>query len=314
MKFGAVFWVHRTSWPALREAVCEAERAGFDSIWTDDHLLPVQGDPHSDKYEGWTLVSAFATLTTRPTVGVLVSSTTFRNPALMAKMAVTLDHVSEGRAVLGLGSGYYELEHRAYGLDFGASAGERLERMDEATMLIRRLLEGEVVTHRGRFYQLDDIVTRPRPIQERLPIMIGGMGRTRTLATIARYGDMWNAFGTLEEIAEGARRLDQHCADVGRRTDEIERTVIRHVAVRDDRERAHRDWQDISDRHMPSEINPESLQIGGSPGDVAAEHDRLVDAGFSHAIWVFRDPYDLETMARLGEVRTAMRAEHEGPP
>jgi alkanesulfonate monooxygenase SsuD/methylene tetrahydromethanopterin reductase-like flavin-dependent oxidoreductase (luciferase family) len=306
VKFGADFWVNRTTWPQLRAAALAAEQAGFDSLWTDDHLVPVQGDPRSDKYEAWTLVSAIAAITTRPTIGVLVSSATFRNPALIAKMAVTLDHISGGRAILGLGAGYYEREHRAFGVDFGADARERLERLDEAAMLIRRLLDGEAVDHRGRFYTLEDLALAPRPIQARLPIIIGGMGRELTLRIVALYADQWNAFGTLEEITAASRRLDEHCRVVGRDPAAIERTVIRHVAVREDAAAAQDAWQAISDRHMPSPINPESLQVGGSARDVAAEFRRHEDAGFTHAIWVFRDPYDLETMARMEDVRRMM--------
>jgi alkanesulfonate monooxygenase SsuD/methylene tetrahydromethanopterin reductase-like flavin-dependent oxidoreductase (luciferase family) len=308
MRFGAVFWMHSTTWPRLREAARAAERAGFDSLWTDDHLLPVQGDLGADKYEAWTLLGGIAASTSVPSIGVLVSSTTFRNPGLLAKMAVTLDHVSEGRAVLGLGSGYYEREHQAYGIDFGSSALERLERLDESAMLIRRLLDGETVTHEGRFYRFEGLSIRPRPIQEHLPIIIGGMGRNRTLAIVAERADAWNAFGTLDEVTAASVALDAHCARVGRDPAAIERTVIRHVCIRDDAATAARAWQTISDRHMPSEINPESLQVGGSPEAVAADFRRHRDAGFSQAIWVFRDPYDLETVERLGEMRRLMDA------
>jgi alkanesulfonate monooxygenase SsuD/methylene tetrahydromethanopterin reductase-like flavin-dependent oxidoreductase (luciferase family) len=223
-------------------------------------------------------------------------------------MAVTLDHVSRGRAILGLGSGYYALEHRAYGLDFGNSAAERADRMDEAAMIIRRLLSGETLNHIGRFYKLEDIVIEPRPIQSRLPIIVGGMGRNKLLRTTAAYADMWNAFGTLTEISEASAVLDAHCRDVGRDPREIERTVIRHVAVRDDAGAAQRAWQAISDLHMPSDINPENLQVGGSPKEVAEEFLRHESAGFNHAIWVFRDPYDFETIERLTEVREALES------
>jgi alkanesulfonate monooxygenase SsuD/methylene tetrahydromethanopterin reductase-like flavin-dependent oxidoreductase (luciferase family) len=305
MRFGAVFWMHKTTWPRLRDAALAAERAGFDSLWTDDHLLPVQSGIESDKFEAWTLLSAMAAVTMRSTIGVLVSSTTFRNPGLVAKMAVTLDHVSGGRAILGLGSGYYELEHRAYGLEFGETR-ERMDRLEEATMLIRRLLDGETVDHAGRFYRMEGMLIRPRPIQARLPIIIGGMGRTRLLGIAARHADMWNAFGTLEEITDAAARLDEQCEAVGRDPRAIERTIIRHVAVRDDLPRAQEAWQAISDHHMPSPINEESLQVGGSPEEVATAFRAHEAAGFTHAIWVFRDPYDFETMERLGEVRRMM--------
>jgi alkanesulfonate monooxygenase SsuD/methylene tetrahydromethanopterin reductase-like flavin-dependent oxidoreductase (luciferase family) len=306
MKLGAVFWMHRTTWPRLREAALKAERAGFDSLWFDDHFLPVQGDWRSPKFDGWTLISAVAALTNRPSVGLLVSSTTFRNPALMAKMAVTLDHVSAGRAVLGIGSGYYEREHRAFGIDFGSGPGERLDRMDEAAMIIRRLLDGETFDHEGRFYRLSAAIVAPRPLQERLPILIGGVGRQKTLRTVARYADMWNAYGPLAELSELALALDDRCREIGRDPGSIERTVIRQVAIRDDRAKAEQAWQAISAMHLPNEINFEELEIGGSPPDVAMELARYRETGFGHVICVFRDPYDYETMERMGEVRRVL--------
>ena len=128
-------------------------------------------------------------------LGLLVGANTFRNPGLTAKLATTLDHLSDGRAILGLGGGWFEREHEAFGLDFGAGFGERLERLDEAVGLIRRLLDGERVTHDGPTYQMRDALVAPRPVQRRLPILIGGSGPRKTLLTTARYADMWNAYG-----------------------------------------------------------------------------------------------------------------------
>ena len=242
-----------------------------------------------------------AAVTTRPTIGVLVSSATFRNPGLVAKMAVTLDHISGGRAILGLGSGYYELEHRAYGLEFG-DVRERMDRLEEATMLIRRLLDGETVDHDGRFYRMEGMLIRPRPVQSRLPIIIGGMGRNRLMRIVARYADMWNAFGTLEEISDAPRVWTSIAR--GPAATRIHRAHDHPPCGRQGRHGgASEAWRAISDRHMPSPINPEWLQVGGSPADVADAFRAHEAAGFTHAIWVFRDPYDLETMERLGEVR-----------
>ena len=128
MRFGAAFWINRTSWPELRDACLAAERAGWDSLWIDDHLLADEGDSTDPKFEGWTTLSALAVLTERARLGLLVGANTFRNPGLTAKLAATLDHLSGGRAVLGLGGGWFEREHEAFGLDFGSGFGERLDR------------------------------------------------------------------------------------------------------------------------------------------------------------------------------------------
>jgi alkanesulfonate monooxygenase SsuD/methylene tetrahydromethanopterin reductase-like flavin-dependent oxidoreductase (luciferase family) len=176
MRFGAAFWVTRTTWPALREACLLAERSGWDSVWIDDHLLADEGDWTDSKLEGWATLAAVAALTDRAQVGLLVGANTFRNPGLTAKLATTLDHISGGRAVLGIGAGWFDREHEAFGIDFGSGFGERLDRLEEAVGLIRRLLAGERVTHDGRFYRMRDAVCAPLPVQARLPILIGGRG------------------------------------------------------------------------------------------------------------------------------------------
>ena len=154
MKIGALLWAQQTDWPALRDAAIAADRAGFDSLWISDHLLCPVGSWRNPVYEAWATLAALGALTERATVGTLVGAITFRNPGLVAKLAATLDHITGGRAVLGLGGAWLAREHKAHGIDFGASAGERLDRLHEAVPLIRRLLDGEKVTHSGRFYNL----------------------------------------------------------------------------------------------------------------------------------------------------------------
>jgi alkanesulfonate monooxygenase SsuD/methylene tetrahydromethanopterin reductase-like flavin-dependent oxidoreductase (luciferase family) len=240
-----------------------------------------------------------------------VSSTTFRNPGLIAKLATTLDHVSAGRAVLGLGGGWFEREHDAFGIDFGAGFGERLDRLDEATMLIRRLLDGERVTHEGAFYRFDEAVCEPRPVQPRLPILIGGSGPTKTLRTTARYADLWNGYGAPEVIAATSDTLRERCVEVGRAFDEIERTVTVHAVIRDDAPAAVAVWSETARRHgldgvLGSDGSDRGLTVGGSPADVAAFIDGYRRIGVGEVIFVFRDPFELESIERIGEVRAAL--------
>ncbi|MES1239808.1 MAG: LLM class flavin-dependent oxidoreductase, partial [Chloroflexota bacterium] len=211
MRFGAAFWVQRTGWPELREAVVHAELAGFDDLWIDDHLLSDEGAWQDPKLEGWSTLAAIAAVTTRPRLGLMVAANTFRNPGLTAKLATTLDHLGDGRAILGLGAGWFAREHEAFGLDFGSGFGERLDRLAEAVPLIRRLLDGERVTHEGRFYRLEDALCAPRPVQPHLPILIGGSGPTKTLPLIARSGDLWNAYGRPDELAASDAILRAAC-------------------------------------------------------------------------------------------------------
>ena len=313
MRFGAAFWVNRTSWPDLRAACLAAEAAGWDSLWIDDHLLADEGDPTDPKLEGWATLSALAVLTERCRLGLLVAANTFRNPGLTAKTATTIDHLSSGRFVLGLGGGWFEREHDAFGFDFGAGFGERLDRLDEAVGLIRRLLDGETVTHDGRSYSMREAVCAPRPVQPRLPILIGGSGPTKTLRTAARYADIWNGYGTPERIAETGEILRRRCAEVGRAFESIERTVTVDAVVRDTQAAARDAWAATVaanglDDQRGADGSDRGLGVGGSPSDAArfvAEYEAI---GVGEVIFTFRAPWDLETIGRLSEVRAAGRA------
>lgn len=313
MRFGAAFWIQRTDWPSLRDACLLAEASGFDSIWLDDHLLSDEGDWHAPKLEGWMALAGLATITSRVTLGHLVAANTFRNPGLIAKQAATIDHLSGGRFVLGLGGGWFEREHDAFGLDFGSGFGERLDRMDEAVGLIRRLLDGETVSHEGRFYRMHEALCAPRPIQARLPILIGGSGRTKTLRTVARYADMWNGYGEPDRIAEVSGWLRERCEEAGRPFDAIRRTVVMDVAIRDtpaDARAAYAEVlaiQGIPFDRAGSDDTERGLNAGGPPAMVADYLSRMADLGVSEVMWIFRSPWDLETIRRVGEVRALVR-------
>ena len=305
IRIGAGFSSQRTTWAALREAALAAEAAGVDSLWTWDHLLADEGPPDQPILEGWSILDAWAAVTTRPTLGLLVAANTFRNPGLTAKLAATLDHVSGGRAVLGIGGGWLEREHEAFGIEFGSGFGERLDRLDEAVMLIRRLLDGEVVNHEGRFYAMQDAIVAPRPIQPRLPIVVGGRGRRKTLRIAARYADewnIWNELGSVELAIELSGVLDEHCRDVGRDPATISRSVSQEGIIRDDRDEARGVFEAA---YRGNGLDPDAgvFALCGPPEMVADALRPLVEAGFSHLIWASRTPYDRETIDRLAEVR-----------
>jgi alkanesulfonate monooxygenase SsuD/methylene tetrahydromethanopterin reductase-like flavin-dependent oxidoreductase (luciferase family) len=310
VRFGAAFWIQRTDWPDLRDAALAAEAAGFDSLWLDDHLLSDEGDWRAGKLEGWLALTALAPLT-HVRLGHLVVANTFRNPGLTAKMAATLDNISGGRFVLGLGGGWFEREHEAFGLDFGSGFGERLDRLEGATDLIERLLAGERVTHHGRFYDLEDALCEPRPVQGRLPILIGGSGREKTLRTTARHADLWNGYGPPARVSETSDVLRQRCDEVGRDFAAIERTVTMDVVVRDDESAALEAWRPIAELHgLPGRVgsdgSPRGLTASGSPEAVAEVVRDYAAVGIAEVMWTFRHPFDVETIRRLSEVRAAL--------
>jgi len=304
-RFGAAFWVQRTGWPELRDAVQRAETAGFDDLWIDDHLLSDEADWPDPKLEGWTTLAAVAEATTRPALGHMVTANTLRNPGLTAKMATTVDHISGGRVILGIGSGWFEREHEAFGIEFGASTGERLDRLGEALPLLRRLLDGEDVTYNGRFYQFNQAVCAPRPIQDHLRILVGGSGPKKTIPMIARHADMWNLYGTADEVAAADVLLRAACVAIGRDEREIERTVNLNVVIRRSREEAEKAWSAWGSIHRPRR-GEAALDAHGSVDDVAETLAAYRDAGFAHPVLIFRTPFDAETIERLPDLRVAL--------
>jgi alkanesulfonate monooxygenase SsuD/methylene tetrahydromethanopterin reductase-like flavin-dependent oxidoreductase (luciferase family) len=305
MRFGAAFWLQRTEWPSLRTAVLRAEAAGWDDLWVDDHLVSDEGAWDDSKLEGWSVLAAIAAATDGPRLGHLVTANTLRNPGLTAKLATTLDHVSGGRAVLGIGAGWFEREHEAFGLDFGSGAGERLDRLAEAVPLLRRLLDGETVTHDGPRYHFRHAVCAPRPLQPHLPILVGGSGPRRTLPLVARSADLWNTYGSPEVVAAHDANLRAACEAAGRDEREIERTVCLNVVIRDSRSAAEAAWDAWLHRHTP-QPGEDTLAAGGPVEEVAAALARYREVGFAHPMLIFRTPWDLETIDRLPELREAL--------
>jgi alkanesulfonate monooxygenase SsuD/methylene tetrahydromethanopterin reductase-like flavin-dependent oxidoreductase (luciferase family) len=234
----------------------------------------------------------------------MVGANTFRNPGLTAKLATTLDHVSEGRAVLGIGGAWFEREHDAFGIEFGTSPGWRLDRFDEAVMLLRRLLDGERIDHHdGPAYRLHDALVEPKPVQAHLPILVGGSGPKKTLRTTAKYADAWNTSGWLEEVREKLAILEEHCAAVGRDPSTIERTVSFPIVIRDRAAQAEARFAELlAHNESPDAGNVPNLL--GSPEQIADEIRPFRDQlGFSHVIVRHPAPYDIETIERMAEVR-----------
>lgn len=302
VRIGVLLWPQTDSWPEIRDAAARADRAGVDSLWTWDHLNAIVGPWEQPILEGWATLAGWSQVTSRATLGLMVGANTFRNPGLTVKIATTLDHLSGGRAVLGLGGAWFEREHDAFGIDFRSGFGERLDALDEAVMLSRRLLDGERIEHyEGRFYEMSDALCEPRPVQAHLPILIGGSGPKKTLRTTALYADAWNTSGTLEDVKRHDEVLRRHCAEVGRDPDEIERVVSFDALIRDDAAEAARILGEHRARNGYDETDPGDLC--GSPASIADRVRPYVEAGFTHVLIDVRRPYDAETLDRLPEVR-----------
>jgi alkanesulfonate monooxygenase SsuD/methylene tetrahydromethanopterin reductase-like flavin-dependent oxidoreductase (luciferase family) len=298
IRLGILPWGQSTSWEAYLDLARRVERAGYEHLWSADHLLADWGPPEQPILESWTTLGAWAGATTRVRLGHLVGANTFRPPALVAKMAATLDHISGGRFILGLGAGWFELEHVANGLPFGSGPGERLEWLDAAAGIVRDLLAGREVSTGSGPYRLERARHAPLPVQDRLPLLIGGTGERRTLRIVARHADMWNAIGTSEELRRKDEVLRAHCEDVGRDEAAIERSVDIKLLLRDEPREARRAWDALLAANGVTRFDEPDPLLG--PADlVAAGLAPYIDAGFRTVIVELPAPYDIETVERL---------------
>ena len=301
MRFGLQLWSQQTTWPAFRDAALAAESAAWDSVWTWDHLFSIFGPWEQPIFEGWSVLAGLAPLTSKVRLGLMVGANTFRNPGHTAKLATTLDHLSDGRAVLGIGGAWFEREHEGFGIPFGSGFGERLDRLDESVMIMRRLLDGERFSHEDGYYTMHDAICEPRPIQAHLPILVGGSGPKKTLRTVARRADAWNTSGTLEEIRTRLDILAEHCADAGRDMATIEKTISFPTLLRDDPANAATVFGTLlAANGVDDPSAPVTLLC--SPAEAADTIRPYQDLGFSTVIVRMPAPYDRETIDRIGEV------------
>ncbi len=312
LKTGILLWSQAATWPEMVDAAKRVDQLGYDHLWTWDHLYAIFGDPYQPIVEGWTALAGWAMATERTRLGLLVGANTFRNPGVTAKLASTLDHISGGRGILGIGGAWFGLEHQAHGIDFGSGFGQRLDWLDEAVAAMRAVLDGGSATSPpdGR-YAFDDLRQQPLPIQPRLPIMIGGSGEKKTLRTVARYADMWNAMGPLEVMAHKVDVLKRHCDEVGRDVNEIEFTLGVKFTLRDSKEEADRVWRAAMEHNRTpmSEVEDDDTFWNGSPEEMADKLRPYVDLGFRTVISEQPAPYDVETLERfVGEVKPLIDA------
>lgn len=220
-----------SAWPTNQQpfdelmALCHhAEATGWDGVWIADHLMAGREPLDLPVVECWTTVGAVAAQVPRVRIGTLVSGNTFRHPGVLAKMAATVDEISGGRLVLGLGAGWQQNEHEAFGIELPAPR-ERLERLDEACQVVKRLLSEDRASFDGRYYTLSEAVVAPRPVRGTVPLLVGVKGEQRALRVAARHADEWNLWADPEAFAHKSSVLDRHCEEVGRDPAAIERSA-----------------------------------------------------------------------------------------
>lgn len=228
---GNLVQVRFSIWPTtaqpfddIRDAAAHAAATGWDGVWLADHFMPPSPSAGGPMLECFSTLASLATCVPRVRLGSLVASNTYRHPAVLANMVAAIDHASGGRVVLGLGAGWQENEHTAYGIEL-VDVGERLARLTEACEVVRHLFDDDRTDFSGRYYTLTNAPMQPKPVQGHLPLLVGGAGEKTTLRITARWADEWNTWGGPEVIAQKCEVLDRHCEDLGRDPSEIARSA-----------------------------------------------------------------------------------------
>jgi len=285
-----------------------AQAAGFDSIWVQDHFhqaaVPGIGlRPDEPVLEPYTLLSALAAVTSTVRLGAMVTGVTFRNPALLAKTVTSLDVISGGRAVLGLGAAWLESEHAGYGFEFPPT-GERMDRLEETLRICRAMFTQTQTTYTGAHYRLDGAINVPQPVSPGgPPILIGGSGERRTLPLVARYADACNLFGGLDIVRRKLAILDEHCAAQGRDPAQITRSKMACLLVSESQAEAQRRYD-----AMVAEAGQYAFMlrsaIVGDPERVAEQVKEYLDAGLDGLVFYLPDTYDLDAVGLAGETLT----------
>ena len=276
-----------------------AEEAGFDSAWVMDHFfqLPPLGGPDQPMLEAYTLLGALAARTRRIQLGTLVTGVTYRNPGILAKIVTTLDVISRGRAILGIGGAWYDVEHQGLGVGF-PGAGVRLDMLEEAVQICRAMFTGDDVTFSGTHYRLDHARNLPRPVQAGGPkIVIGGGGEKRTLRLVARYGDMCNVTGDVSTLARKIDVLRRHCAEVGRDPAEVRVTWMTPLILTTSSQNTAEVHEMLAAAASPAEIAGFTVGQPHEIPDLVAGH---IDAGADEVIFSFAFA-DVAGITALGE-------------
>jgi F420-dependent oxidoreductase-like protein len=285
VRFSVQTPIEGTTFAALARHWQRAEELGYDCAWLDDHFYGVATPASDNSLECWTLMAALARETSRLRFGALVTCNNYRQPSLLAKMASTIDHLSEGRLEFGLGAGWYEREYAAYGYDF-PPIGTRLAQLGEALQICRAMWTEERATFAGRHYRVDDAWCNPKPVQRPYPpIMIGGGGEKVLLRLVAQHADRWNFGGTVEEFRHKLGVLERHCAAVGRDPSTIEKSWFGNMLIEPDAARLEARLAKRAARGHGDAYGLNAMV--GTPEQIEAKLREYIAVGVTHFIAMF---------------------------
>jgi F420-dependent oxidoreductase-like protein len=291
----------RDLFEAIAAIAVTAEESGFDSVWVMDHFYQIVmvGPATDPMLEAYTLLGSLAARTSSVSLGAMVTGVTYRNPALLAKTVTTLDIVSGGRAILGIGAAWNDQEHAGYGFDY-PPIGERMDRLEEALQIARAMFAGERPTFAGAHYQTIDALNLPGPIRGRIPILVGGSGERRTLALVARYADACNLFGDLATIRHKLEVLDRHCEAIGRDPATITKTRLGTLVIAPTEELATARGREMAASRGIDEERYQATVTAGGPESVAEQARAFLDAGLDGLIFNMPDAHEFEPVRLAG--------------
>ena len=299
IRFGVQTPPQNTTWQELVSVWKAIDQAGYDTAWVFDHFFPIFSEPSGPCFEAWTTLTGLALQTSRIEVGVLVTGNTYRHPPVLAKIAATLDHATGGRLILGIGAGWFEAEHRAYGIPFYTTA-ERIQRLDESVQIIKGLWTQPKTTFEGRYYSVKDAWCEPKPVRKpHPPILIGAAGEKMTLKVVARHADIWNTFGSPAVFSNKIRALQEHCASVGRNFDEIEISWAGVAVICDSAAMKQEVLGKIAEAwHRPVEEMDQSALVG-TLDQIRSRIDEFIKIGVTHFIVGATPPFDPAGLRRF---------------
>lgn len=286
-----------------------AEREGLDHAWTFDHFIPIFSDPTGPCLEGWTTLTSLMAQVPRLRGGTLVTGNSYRHPALLAKIAATLDVISGGRVEMGIGAGWWQMEYDAYGYDF-PHISERIYAMEEAVEVMQALWTQPRASYQGRFYTLTDALCEPKPVQQpHIPIWIGGSGPELTLRAVARHADGWNTFlAPREDYTQLIGALERHCERAGRDPASIRRSLAASLVLDTDPARLEAKLARVASARGTDVDAIRQRTFVGTPDDVAGQILALAELGVDHIILSLRAPYDHDELSLFArEVVPAVR-------
>ena len=298
----------------VADVATRAESSGFDSLWVMDHFyqLPGIGRPEENMFEAYSLLCALAARTNTIRLGCMVGGVTYRNPAFLAKQITALDVISRGRAIWGIGAGWFEREHHDYGYEFGTFT-DRFEKLEEGLQIVKRMFVDDTTTFDGKWFTVRDAFNVPKPVQPGgPPVLIGGSGERKTLRMVAQYGDACNVFGNPTQVRHLMSVLDEHCERLGRNPADICRTRLGTLVVGRTKEEA---LARIARRYGVSSLDDlkgerlermKAMMIIGDRDTVGEEVSNLMAAGLDGLIFNLPDAHDLESVALAGEILTPL--------